>query len=175
MRPAIRIAFLGLVIAAVIGAPVSAGGRRHPPAPRIDAQAAAGSARQGGTLLVVARVRLPRGFVARNGEPAASAVVHFGSGDVAVDLTGRLRDLRGHRFRGRAWWAPARVWRGVARVGVSADEQVGWVPVDVTITLGDGSVTLATYARIRPARRGQTPKPSPDPTPAPCTDGCQEL
>ena len=54
MRPVIRIALLGLLVAAVVGAPASAAPRWwDAPAPSISAQAWAGSARQGGTLLVV--------------------------------------------------------------------------------------------------------------------------
>jgi hypothetical protein len=176
MRPAIRIAFLGLVIAAMIGAPASAApGHRGPPGPRIDARAAASSARQGGTLFVVAEVRLPR-RAASDAAPAVSAVVHFASGDVSVDLTGRVRNLRG----GRGWWAPVRVWDGIARVPVAEDEQVGRVRVDVSVTLGDGSVSIATSGRVRPARKGHTtptppPTTDPDPDPGPCTSGCQEL
>ncbi|MFN8519234.1 MAG: hypothetical protein U0667_07580 [Chloroflexota bacterium] len=174
MRPAIRIAFLGLVIAAMIGAPASAApGHRSPPGQRLDARAAASSARQGGTLLVLAEVRLPR-RAASDVVPAVSAVVHFASGDVSVDLTGRVRSLRG----GRGWWAPVRVWSGIARVPVAQDEQVGRVRVDVSVTLGDGSVSIATSGRVRPARPGHTTPPpttDPDPDPVPCTAGCQEL
>lgn len=172
MRPSIRVAFLGLVIAAMIGAPAGAAARhRTLPAHHTAVLAAAGTARQGGTLLVVARVRLPHG--ARHGtEPSATAVVHFASGDVSVDLGGRIHALRGHWFGGRAWWAPVRVWRGAARVPVAADEQTGRVRIDVTISFGDGSVTVATVGRIRPAR-GQNP-PTTDPDPVPCSDGCQE-
>jgi hypothetical protein len=172
MRPAIRIALLGLIIAAVIGAPASTAARwRTPPRPHIVAQAIAGRAVQGGTLLVGVRVRLPRGLAHQDGAPVASAVVHFASGDVAVDLTGQSRALRGHRFGHRAWWASARVWRGLARVPVAADEQVGRVRVDVTVSVGDGSVTLATFGRIHKAWTN----PDPDPDPEPCTSGCQEL
>jgi hypothetical protein len=176
MRPAIRIAFLGLVIAAMIGAPASAApSHRTPPGHRIDVRAAAGTARQGGTLVVTVQVRLPR-HARRDALPEASAVVHFASGDVTVDLTGRVRALRGQWFHGRGWWSPARVWRGVARVPVQADEQTGRVRVDVTVRLGDGSVTKATIGRIRPARHGHTsPPPTTDPDPVvPCSSGCQE-
>jgi hypothetical protein len=174
VRPAVRIALLGLIIAAVVGVPAGAGARgRTPPRPHIVAQAVAGRAVQGGTLLVGVRVWLPRGFARRNGAPVASAVVHFASGDVTVDLQGHSRLVRGHRFGHRGWWSPVRVWRGVAQVPVAADEHVGRVKVGVTVTLGDGSVTVATWGRIRKAK-ATTPEPDPDPE-QPCTAGCQEL
>lgn len=173
MRPAIRIAFLGLVIAAVVGAPAGVAARHWtPPGPRHHIHATASTARQGGTLRVRAHVRLP--WAARDQAPSVTAVVHFASGDVSVDLTGRLRTRRAHRFGGHMWWVPAPAWRGVARVPVAADEQPGRVRVDVTVAFGDGSVTVATVGRIRPARHGHTPPPTTDPEPAPCTDGCQE-
>lgn len=178
MRPAIRIALLGLLVAAVVGAPASAEAGRHGPGRSgVDAHASAGSAVQGGTLVVGVRVRLPRGAARDGVSPTATAVVHFASGDVSVDLTGRARAARGHRFGGRAWWSPVRAWTGVARVPVAADEQVGRVTVDVTVTVGDASVTVTTFGRIRAPRHGHTPAPTPtpDPTPVPCTSGCQEL
>jgi hypothetical protein len=172
MRSVIRIGLLGVILAAVVGAPVSAHPhRRTPPAPRIDAHAVAGRAAQGGELLVAVRVRLPRG-TGRDAAPAAQAVVHLASGDVSVDLTGQTRALRGHRFGDRGGWHRGRVWRGVASVPVSATEQVGWVKVDVTVTLGDGSVTVGAWGRIHRSRT--TPTPDPDPE-TPCTAGCQEL
>jgi hypothetical protein len=177
MRPVIRIALLGLLVTAVVGAPASAAPRWwNPPAPSISAKAWAGSARQGGTLVVAVQVHVPRRLARRGTFPAASAVVHFASGDVSVDLTGRTRAQRGHRFGGHAWSAPAREWRGVALVPVLADEQVGRVGVDVTVTLGDGSVTVATFGRIRGARGNPPPPPTdPDPEQPPCTAGCDEL
>ncbi len=179
MRSVIRIVLLGLLVTAVAGIPASA--HPHwwsPPAPKIDAQAWAGTARQGGTLLVAVQVRIPRRLARRGVAPVASATVHFASaGDVSADLTGRARARQGQRFGGHAWWSPSRYWRGVVRVPVAADEQVGRVAVDVTITLGDGSVTITTYGRIRKARGNPTPPPTdpePDPT-TPCTAGCDEL
>lgn len=174
MRVAIRVSVLALVIAALVGVPAGAAhGWRTPPSSWLAVRAFAGRAPQGGTLLVAASVRLPRGAERMGLTPSASAVVHFASGDVAVTLSGRTRTDRGHRHGHAGWWSPVRVWRGVARVPVRSDEQVGRVAVDVTITLGDGSVTLATFGRIRPARGGETPPPPTDPEP-PCTDGCQE-
>jgi hypothetical protein len=178
MRSAIRIVLLGLLVTAVAGIPASAHPRWwSPPAPQIQAKAWASTARQGGTLLVTVQVRIPRSLARRGVAPVATATVHFASaGDVSVDITGRAaRAGRGHRFGGHAWWSPARIWRGVVRVPVAADEQVGRVPVDLTITLGDGSVTITAYGRIRKARGAPTPPPTdPDPT-TPCTAGCNEL
>lgn len=169
MRSAIRIGLLGVILAAVVGVPASA--HPHWRTPRLDAHAVAGRAVQGGTLMVGVRVRLPRGYDRANPAPVASAVVHFASGDVTVDLTGRARELRGHAFGHRGWWT-SRAWRGVALVPVSATEQVGRVKVDVTVTFGDGSVTVATYGRIHKSRTAPTPDPEPE---QPCTAGCQEL
>ena len=175
MRSVVRIVLLGLLVTAVAGIPASAGPRWwNPPAQAIDAHAWASSARQGGTLLVAVQVRVPRGLARRGVTPVASATIHFASGDVSVDLSGRTRTVRGHRFGGHAWWSPARYWRGVVRVPVGATEQVGRVAVDVTVTLGDGSVTVSTVGRIRKARGNPTPPPT-DPDPTPCTAGCDEL
>jgi hypothetical protein len=174
MRSVIRIALLGSLIAAVIGAPASAApGWWDPPYRAIHAQAWASSARQGGTLLVAVQVRLPR-RLARGTTPVASAVVHFASGDVSVELSGRTRGLRGHRSWGHAWWAPVRFWHGLAQVPVSASEEIGRVAVDVTVTVGDSSVTVTTFGRIRRARGNPPPDPGPDPE-QPCTAGCDEL
>jgi hypothetical protein len=176
MRSVIRIVLLGLLVTAVAGIPASAHPRWwSPPAPKIDAHASAGTARQGGTLVVAVQVRIPRRLARRGVAPVASATVHFASGDVSADLTGRSRARRGNRFGGHAWWSPARSWRGVVRVPVAANEQVGRVAVDVTITLGDGSVTITTYGRIRKARGNPPPPPPTDPDPTPCTAGCDEL
>jgi hypothetical protein len=174
-----RIVLLGLLITAVVGVPASAAPRWwSPPAPSVNAHAWAGSARQGGTLLVAVEVRVPRRLARRGVTPVATAVVHFASGDVSVDLAGRARAPRGHRFGHHAWWAPSRAWRGGAGVPVAANEQVGRVAVDVTVTVGDGSVTVTTFGRIRKARGNppteQEPQPDPDPD-QPCTAGCQEL
>jgi hypothetical protein len=136
--------------------------------------ASAGRAVQGGTLLVVAHVQLPRRVARGHAAPVASAVVHFASGDVTVELTGRGRAVRGHRFGHAAWWAPVRVWRGVARVAVAADEQPGRVAVEVTVKVGDGSVTVTTWGRVRRDRNVPPPAPEPDPD-QPCTSGCEEL
>lgn len=174
MRPAIRIALLGLIIAALVGAPtVSAHGWRSHHAGWTGVQARAGTARQGGSLLIVARVRLPRGPEAQPTDPSARAVVHFASGDVSVDLAGQTRSRWSGRLDGRGWWAPVRVWRGLARVAVPIDQPVGRVRVDVTVTMGDGSVTVATVGRIRPARTERPPTEPPTIDP-PCTAGCQE-
>ncbi len=176
MRAAIRIAFLGLVIAAVVGVPAAgAHGRRTPPPQRIHASAWASRAVQGGTLVVAARVRVPRGLARKGAGPSATAVVHFASGDVALELQGRTWSARGHRFAPRAWWSPVRVWRGAVRVPVSATEQVGPVRIDITVTLGDGSVKLTTFGRVRHSRKSPPPTPSPDPTDPPCTAGCDDL
>jgi hypothetical protein len=173
MRSVVRIVLLGLLVTAVAGLPASAGPRWwDPPAPSIDAHAWASTARQGGTLLVAVQVRVPRRLARRGVTPVASATVHFASGDVSVDLMGKGRALRGRGFGG--WWAPARYWRGVARIPVGATEQLGRVAVDVTVTLGDGSVTVSTFGRIRKARGNPTPPPT-DPDPTPCTSGCDEL
>ena len=177
MRSVVRIVLLGLLATAVVGVPAAAAPRWwDPPARSIDAHAWAGSARQGGTLLVAVEVRVPRRLARKGVVPVASATIHFASGDVAVDLAGRDRALRGHRFGGGAWWAPVRYWRGVTRVPVGATEEVGRVAVDVTVTLGDGSVTVTTFGRIRKARGTTTPPPTvPDPEQPPCTAGCDEL
>jgi hypothetical protein len=175
MRSVVRIVLLGLLVTAVAGIPASAGPRWwDPPTPTIDAHAWASTARQGGTLLVAVQVGVPRRLARRGVSPVASATIHFASGDVSVDLTGRTRQARGHRFGGHAWWSRDRSWRGVVRVPVGATEQVGRVAVDVTVTLGDGSVTVSTFGRIRKARGNPTPPPT-DPDPTPCTAGCDEL
>jgi hypothetical protein len=173
MRSVVRIVLLGLLVTAVAGLPAGAAPRWwDPPTQAIDAHAWASTARQGGTLLVAVQVRVPRRLARRGVTPVASATVHFASGDVSVELAGPSRARRARGFGG--WWAPARYWRGVARIPVDATEQVGRVAVDVTVTLGDGSVTVSTFGRIRKAR-GNPPPPPTDPDPTPCTSGCDEL
>jgi hypothetical protein len=183
MRRAASIALLSLVVVALVGAPAAARDRRPDrPAPDPVVTAFAGRARQGGTLLVGVIVSLPRGAHLA-GVPSATAVVHFASDDVAVDLVGHT-PRHGHRHHGhgpRGWWGPpVPVWWGVARVPVGATETPGLVQVDVTVALGDHSVIASTVGRIRPARwttppsdPGQPDPGQPDPG-QPCTDGCQE-
>lgn len=176
MRTAIRTAFLGLVMAAVVGVPVAgAHGRRTPPPQRIHASASASRAVQGGTLVVAARVRLPRGLARKGVTPKVTAIVHFATGDVKVELTGRTWSARGHRFARRGWWSRVRVWRGGVRVPVGATEPSGRVKVHVTFTIGDASATLTTYGRVHRSRKAPAPTPSPDPTVPPCTSGCDDL
>ena len=61
---------------------------------------------------------------------------------------------------------------GVARVPVGTTERPGRVRVDVTVALGDGSVTVLTFGRVigqstQPPTSAQDPAPTPSPTPQP--------
>jgi hypothetical protein len=171
MRRAALIALLSLVIVALVGAPIAAHGRRHPhhpPTPFV--AAAAGKARQGGTLVVRAAVFVPWRLARQGAEVSATAVVHFASGDVTVELVAPARH-RGHGLHALPWW-PVPVWTGVARVEVGATEQPGRVRVDVEALVNGVAYPAVAFGRVR-----GTPQPPPedDPGPLPCTAGCEEL
>lgn len=146
MRRATIVAVLSLAIVALGGATVSAHGRVGPRAePTFSARA--GTAEQGGWLLVAARVQHAK----RCTPFAATAVVHFASGDQTVELKqprGQRCDRRGHHdaFRHghrRGATLVARAW-----VRVAADETPGEVPVDVTIVYGGQVVPLQATGLI---------------------------
>lgn len=91
--------------------------------------ARANHAEQGGSLHVTAKVK----HGDHKSAFSASAVVHFASGDVSVDLTRNGRSLHAH-----------------ARVPVAADAAIGPVAVDVTITYGLTSQVVSVMGVIQP-------------------------
>lgn len=196
MRRLASLLLLALTVVALVGVPAAAhGGRDHdrgrstrPPSFSV----LVGSARQGGTMLIAAKVHPPRRFrpwrVSEKDELSATAVVHFASGDVEVTLAPRAARTRfkswyrgvgypGHRFLkargrsiwGRPFWSPRswkRAWTVFAKVPVGAAEQVGRVAVDVTVTFGDTTATVTTYGKVKAAKPAPTPEPSPSPVAA---------
>jgi hypothetical protein len=123
-----RLAFsaaVGLLLVALI-APVASAAR---PAPTFVAKASA--AVPGGNLHLLAKVK----HAVRGKTFSAEAVVHFASGDVTVTL-----NQRGRSF----------VARGKA--AVPADQPVGMVAVDVTITYDGVPYAVPSFnAKILPA------------------------
>jgi hypothetical protein len=140
-------------------------------------------------LLIAAKVNPPRWRHAwtrsKAADLSATAVVHFASGDIQVTLEPRASkarfkawskgrgyagfsflSARGKRVWGRPFWAP-RSWRNAwtvyAKVPVAADEPVGKVAVDVTITYGETTATITTFGKVKPAKA--EPSPSPEPSP----------
>jgi hypothetical protein len=146
MRRATLVAVLSLAIVALGGATVSAHGRLGP---RVEPTfvARAGTAEQGGWLLVAARVKHAK----RCTPFSATAKVHFASGDVDVKLQqprGQRCDRRGHHgaFRHqprRGVTLVARAW-----VRVAANETPGKVPVDVAIVYGGKVLPLQATGLI---------------------------
>jgi len=187
MRRLASFVVLAFAMVALVGVPATAheGDHdrvHHGKAPRF--AVLVGSARQGGTMLIAARVSPPRWHRrwTRARALTATAVVHFASGDVEVTLTPRMSRARflawskgrgypgetfvaarGLRVWGRPFWTP-RKWRNhwtlFARVPVAADETVGRVAVDVTITYRDTTATLTTFGIVKPARTEPEPPPT---------------
>jgi len=122
-----RVAFsavVGLLLVALI-APVASAAR---PAPSFVGKASA--AEPGGSLHLLAKVK----HAVRGKAFAASATVHFASGDVIVALN----------QRGKSFVAGG-------NVPVPADQSVGTVPVDITITYDGLPQPAITFnARIQP-------------------------
>jgi hypothetical protein len=106
----------------------------------------AGQAEQGGKLQLRAR--------AKNGDRTqafgASAVVHLASGDVSVTLVRHGKNLDAR-----------------ARVRIAADEAIGPITVDITVTYGatTQSFTVATNVVIDPDAEVEV-EASPDPSPS---------
>ena len=150
MRRTALAAALSLMLVAMVGGTVSAhGGRGHQPAPTFSARAS--TAEQGGTLWVGAKV----GHATWGSTFTATAVVHFASGPVSVDLAPRVR----HQHRG-GHGAPVRRGHPLVAWGavpVGADETPGDVPVDVTITYQTWVVTVHTFGHIT----GEAPPADP--------------
>ena len=107
-----RLGFLAITVLAFVGL---FGATALAARPDASFAARANHAEQGGSLHVGASVR----HGDHHSAFSASAVVHFASGDVTIDLTRNGRSLTA---------------RG--RVPVAADEALGPVSVDVTITYG---------------------------------------
>ena len=92
------------------------------------------AAQQGGALHLLAKAK----HGVRGDTFSASAVVHFASGDVTVDLN----------RRGKSFVAGA-------KVAVPADQPVGPVAVDVTITYDGTPNSVATFnARVVSDKNG---------------------
>jgi hypothetical protein len=122
-----RIAFaamFGLLLVALI-APIASAAR---PAPSFAGKASA--AEQGGSLHLLAKVK----HAVRGSTFSATAVVHFASGDVLVTLN----------QRGKSFVAGG-------KVAVPADQPVGPVGVDITITYNSVLNAVPTFnAKIQP-------------------------
>lgn len=185
---------LAIAIVALVGVPTAAHGRDHDRSGHGRAttfSVLVGSARQGGTMLIAAKVGPPRWHRSwkrsQTAELSATAVIHFASGDVEVTLApraaktrfaawakgrgypgGGVRAARGAAVWGRPFWVP-RSWRNAwavsAKVPVAADEVVGTVAVDVTVTYGDTTATVSTFGKVKPAKT--EPGPSPEPSASP--------
>jgi hypothetical protein len=186
MRRLASLFVLAFAMVALVGLPTAAHDRehdrvRHNRAPNF--AVLVGSARQGGTMLIAVRVGPPRWHHRRSRAKAkeltATAVVHFASGDVQATLTprkskarflawskgrgypGALRVAsRGKRIWGKPFWAP-RTWHNqwtlFAKVPVGAEETVGRVAVDVTITYGDTTAVITTYGKVKAAKSEPEP------------------
>ena len=112
-----------LAVVAIFGSTALAAG------PSASFSARANHAEQGGALHVTAKVM----HGDHKSTFSASAVVHFASGDVSVDLTRNGRSLNAH-----------------ARVPVAADAAIGPVAVDVTITYGLTTRVVSVVGVIQP-------------------------
>lgn len=120
MRRSVTTFVMALLLVALIGTTVAA-------RPATSFVARAGVAEQGGTMRVMAKVKHPT----KRTPYSATAIVHFASGDVAVEL----------RRAGKSYVA-------AVRVPVAADEALGAVPVEVTIVYGETSQVLAAEGTI---------------------------
>lgn len=110
-----------LMLVALVGTSVAAA------RPATSFVARANVAEQGGTMLVKAKVK----HATKRTPYSATAIIHFASGDVSVDL----------RRRGRSYVA-------LVRVPVAVDEALGAVPVEVTIAYGETSQVLAAEGTV---------------------------
>lgn len=97
--------------------------------PAASFRARANHAAQGGELKVTAKVK----HATKGSTFSASAVVHFASGDVAMELT-----RHGKSFNSRA------------RFPVPADQPAGPVAVDVTFTYNGVPTTVTTEGTVQP-------------------------
>jgi len=118
MRRAAFAVVAGLLLVALV-APVVAAAR---PAPSFDGKASA--AAPGGNLHIQAKVK----HAVRGTDFSATATVHFADGDVTVDLT----------RHGKSFVAGG-------KVAVPADQPLGDVAVDVTITYGGVPNAVPTF------------------------------
>lgn len=119
------VAVLSLALVAIVAPGVSASQNQT-----ASFQAKANHATQGGSMLVLAKVK----HATRGSTFSASAVVHFASGHVVVvDL-----NQRGRSFVARV------------RVPVAADEALGPVSIDVTITYNGVPEEVATTGVVEP-------------------------
>jgi hypothetical protein len=124
MRRSTLSALLGILLVVVASTSVMAA------RPATSFLARAGVAEQGERLHVMAKVKHPvRGTTYR-----ASAVVHFPSGDLSVEL----------RRAGKSFVAHA-------KVPVGAEETLGPVGIDVTITYGGAPQLVSTEGTVVPA------------------------
>jgi hypothetical protein len=122
-----RVAFgavVGLLLVALI-APVASAAR---PAPSFVGKASAGN--PDGAIHLLAKVK----HAVRGSTFSATATVHFASGDVVVNLT----------QRGKSFVAGG-------KAAVPADQPVGTVAVDITITYNGVPTAVPTFnAKIEP-------------------------
>jgi len=126
MRRLGTLAILTLVLVAIFGSTTLAS------KPITSFAAHASNAAQGGSLHILAAVKHPD----RHATFTASAVVHFASGDVNVDLHRAGRSFTAH-----------------AKVPVAAAEATGPVAVDVTITNGASSAVVTVHGVIHRAHK----------------------
>jgi hypothetical protein len=127
MRRAAFITVISLLLVALSAGVVDAA------RPAASFTARANHAQQGGHMQVRAKVK----HAVRGSTFSATAVVHFASGDVTVEMT-----RNGKSFNSRA------------KVDVPADQPVGPVAVDVTVTYNGVPTVVTTEGTVMPPDDG---------------------